>query len=360
MNTLDRYIIREFLKMFLLIVASLILLFLIVDFFERIRMFLSNDATLLQIFSYFFYEIPMTLSLMMPVSVLLASLLTFGILSKHSEIIAMKANGVSLYRISISLVVFSLLICVLSFFLNEFVTPYANEQARHIKLIEVQKREKLGVFKQNQIWFRNKDAIYNFNVFDPESGTLKGITINYLDRDMRLSKRIDAQGAQWKNQKWTFNDLLITTFPPESLPVVERVKSRIINLAEEPSDFMIVQKDAEEMGFFELRKFIENLHAEGYDATRYIADMHGKIAFAFVSVILSLIGISFPLLRSERSGGISQSIAVGIIIGFSYWIVYAFSLSLGRSGTLHPFFAAWLANILFAAGAVYMVRKVKT
>jgi len=88
--------------------------------------------------------------------------------------------------------------------------------------------------------------------------------------------------------------------------------------------------------------------------------MYGKTAFPIVSIILAVIGVSFSLLKSERSGGISQSIAIGIIIGFSYWIVYAFSLSLGHSGTLPPLLSAWAANLFFGAGAVVMFTKVKT
>jgi lipopolysaccharide export system permease protein len=359
-STLDRYISREFIKLFFLIIVSLVGLYLVVDFFERIRMFLSNHATFLQIFSYFTFQIPMSVSLMLPVSVLLASLLTFGILSKNSEIIAMKANGVSLYRSSFPIIIIALILCFLAFFLNEFVTPYANQKAKHIKLVEVQKREKLGFFKQNQIWFRSKDGIYNFNIFDPKTATLKGIKINYLNREMSLIKRIDAKRAQWKDGTWIFYDVLITRFSPGKLPAIERAKSQIIDLPEKPSDFTIVQKDTEEMGYFELRKYIKNIQSEGYDAVQYMAVMHGKIAFSLVSIILAVIGVSFSLRKSERSGGISQSIAVGIIIGFSYWIVYAFSLSLGRSGTVPPLLSAWATNILFGTGAVYLFLKVKT
>jgi lipopolysaccharide export system permease protein len=87
--------------------------------------------------------------------------------------------------------------------------------------------------------------------------------------------------------------------------------------------------------------------------------MHGKIAFSLVSIILAIIGVSFSL-RSERSGGVTQSIGVGIVIGFSYWLVFAFTMSLGRSGTLPPLLAAWTANILFGIASLLMYRRVKT
>jgi lipopolysaccharide export system permease protein len=110
------------------------------------------------------------------------------------------------------------------------------------------------------------------------------------------------------------------------------------------------------MGFRELRRFIRKLRQEGYDATRYETDLHGKIAFVFVSLILALIGVTFPL-RSERSGGIAQGIGIGVVIGFSYWIVFAFTLSLGRSGTLPPVAAAWATNVILGLAALVMFRK---
>ena len=322
-------------------------------------MFLSNNASFYQILSYFFFKIPLIISQTMPASVLLSSLLTFGILSKHSEIVAMKANGVSLYRTSFPVIIISIIVCILSFLFNEFITPYTNQKAEYIKLVEVQKRKNLGSFKQNQMWYKSKDAIYNFKMFDPDTNTLKGVTVNYLNSDFQLSMRIDAKKAKWKDGKWVFHNLLITRFPAGDFPSFERITSKIIDLPEDPSDFKIVQRDTEKMGYLELKDHIKRIQSEGYDATQYLADMYGKIAFPLVSIILAIIGTSFSL-RSERSGGVAQSIGAGILIGFSYWVVFAFALSLGRSGTLPPFLAAWIANIIFGSAATVMFLRVRT
>ncbi|MBN2283264.1 MAG: LPS export ABC transporter permease LptG [Deltaproteobacteria bacterium] len=361
MRILDRYISREFIKTFLLIMVSLVALYLIVDFFERLRMFLSRDATVLQVVSYFFFTIPMIVTQMLPVSFLLAALITFAILSKNSEITAIRANGISLFRLSLPVIVLSIAACFLSFVLSEFITPAANERAKYIKLVEVQKKKKLGSFTQNEIWYRGDDGIYNFAVYDPEKAMLKGVRIYYLDQNMHLARRIDARKARWEAGRWIFDDVMITTFPeePGSFPRIERYSTTEIDLPEQPSDFLIVQKDTDEMGFFELRSYIRKIRSEGYDATRYITDMHGKIAFALVNVILGVLGISFSL-RTERSGGIARSIGTGIIIGFSYWIVFAFAVSLGRSGSLPPLLAAWAANLILGLVAVVSFMRVRT
>ncbi|MDO8785754.1 MAG: LPS export ABC transporter permease LptG [Syntrophales bacterium] len=359
MTILDRYISKEFVKSFLLVIASFISIYLIVDFFGRIRMFLSNSASPYQIASYFFFTIPMITSLTIPAAVLLASLITFGSLSKHAEITALKANGVSLYRTSLPPIVISVVISILAFLISEFVSPYTNRKADYIRYVEVEKRELPGFLKQNEIWYRGKKGIYNFKIFEQETNTLKGITIHYLNHDFELTMRADAARAVWKNDKWIFYNALITKFPRGKPPHLEWLKEGVIDLPERPSDFNSFQEDAEKMGYFELRKYIRKLRSEGYDATRYIVDMHGKIAFTFISIILALIGISFSL-KSERSGGVAQSIGAGIVLGFSFWIVYAFTINIGRSGTIPPLLSAWLADIIFGFAAVIMIVRVKT
>lgn len=339
--------------------VSFIMLYLIIDFFEKIRMFLSNHATVIQMATYFLFSIPMIVSLILPAAVLLATLMTYSNLSKYSEITAMKANGISLYRMSLPVLIFAAIIAVSLFYFNELVTPTALQKTENIIIVEVQKQKAMGFFKQNEIWYHSDKAIYNFKMFDLASNALRGVTINYLDNDFTLSMRVDAERAEWKNGHWIFYNLLMTHFDGHNSPVLEWSKQRIIDLPETPNDFKIMQKDAEKMGFFDLRKYIHKIQAEGYDAARYLVDLHGKVAFPLVTLILVIIGISFSL-RQERHGGVMQSLGIGIVIGFSYWIVHAFSMSLGRSGTLPPILSAWLANIIFTAGAAALFFRART
>jgi lipopolysaccharide export system permease protein len=360
MTILDRYVTKEFIRIFVLVLLLFIALFLIVEFFERIRMFLHHKASLYQIVSFLLHRIPMMISQVIPASVLLASLITFSSLSKNCEIVAMKANGISLYRTSLPVIITSALICVLAFLNSEFITPYSNQKAEHIKSVEVGKQEPMGSFKQNQFWYRGKDGIYNFKMFDPKTNILQGITINYIGEDFTLKMRIDAEKAEWRDRQWVFYNLLTTRFAEGDFPSLEYTSTRVIDLPETPLDFNIIQKNADTMGYAELRRYVKKIQSEGYDATRYIVDMHGKVAFGFVSIILVIIGISFSLMKTERSGGIMQSIGVGIVIGFSYWIVHAFALSVGRSGTIPPIISAWFANIVLGVASTVMFLRVKT
>jgi lipopolysaccharide export system permease protein len=360
MTILDRYVIKEYIMLFLLILVSFTVLFLIIDLFERMRMFLSNHATANQMVTYLIFMIPMIISQTIPVAVLLASLIVFSNLSRYSEILAMKANGISLYRISLPVVIIAFFICILSFLFNEYITPYANEKADYIKRVEIEKQKPLGSFKQNQIWYRGAIGIYNFQMFDPATNSLNGITINYVDKNFSLNMRIDAEIARWENNQWVFHNLMITRFKVGQFPSIEWASTKVIDLPEKPADFTSVQKEAIKMGYMELRRYVRKIQAEGYDATRYLVDMHGKVAFTLVSMILVIIGISFSLMKTERSGGIMQCIGVGIVIGFSYWVVHALSMSFGRSGTIPPLLSAWIANLVLGSISIVMYLRVKT
>ncbi len=359
MKLIDQYILKEFLRFFLITFVSFIVLFLIIDFFEKSRMFMSNHATAAQMASYFLYSIPFVISMTLPVAVLLATLLTYSFLSKYSEITAMKANGISLYRISLPVLAVAAAVSVFLFFFTELVTPAGVQKTEHIIKVEVQKQQALGFFKQDEIWYRSQNAIYNFKMFDVEKNILHGVTINRLNPDFTMKTRIDAERAQWKDQSWVFYNLLVTTFQPDAPPSLEWSEEKVIALPEGPDDFKIIQKDAEKMGYFELRRYVKKIQAEGYDVSRYAVDLQGKIAFPLVCLIVVLIGMSFSI-RSERSGGIMQSLALGLFLGFSYWIVHAFCMSLGRSGTLPVFLSAWTANLLFGGLGVFLFYRVRT
>jgi lipopolysaccharide export system permease protein len=363
MSVIDRYIAREFTKLFFFALTIFISLFLLVDFFEKIKMLIDNSASLSQMAAFFFFSVPMIITQTIPAAVLLSALITTGMMSRNGEIIAMKANGLSLYRIAVPMMFVSVFICVFSFLFDEFITPSANYKADYIRLVEVQKRQSLGTFKQDQLWYKGTNAIYSIKMFVPSHNTspdtLRGITVYYLDRSFQLTERLDAEKAQWTPAGWYFQNIMDTTFPPNAFPSMTHINNKLIDIEQRPDDFKAVQKNTENMSFMELRKYIRKLENEGFDAARYATGMHAKVSFPMVSIILTIIGMSFSL-RSERSGGFMQSLGAGLVIGFTYWIIHAFFVSFGNSGALPPILSAWMANILFSLIALFFFLRVKT
>lgn len=359
MKIIDRYILKEFFLFLLMIMSLFLTLFIIIDFFERLKLFLNNSASIGQMGSFIFYQIPMIVSMTLPVAVLIATLITLSTFSRNSEITAMKANGISLYRIAAPIFLSAVAISFFLFFFSEWVTPMANQKADHIKYVEIKKQQARGSFKQSQIWYRGVDGIYNFNLYNPKTGVIQGVSLYFMTGDFRPRLQISAEKAFWEKEHWVGQNVQIITLSAVGLPTIQKKEMMILPIRETPVDFETVQKSPDKMGFFELRHYIDKLVEEGNDVTAYLTDLHAKLAFAFVTMILTVIGVIFSV-HAERSGGVARSIGLGIIIGFSYWIVHAFSVSLGRSGTIHPIMAAWVANALFITIAMVLIRRIRT
>jgi len=357
MNIISKYVGKEFLKLFLLSLLSLITIFIIIDFFEKTRIFTRHHASFSLMLLYFIYKIPAISIQMTPMSVLLATILSLGILSRNNELIAMRANGVKLYNVIIPIVVISLFISIFSIIFNEYILPYTNKKALYIIDVKVEKKPQLGFFKNNKIWYHGDNFIYNIQLFDTYNNILYGVTIYYFDNKFKLIKRIDAKDAVWKNGKWRFEHIMIRKFT-DNIMEERYYLERIIPLKETPETFKVIEKNTEDMSYKELKRYIKKIKKEGYDATRYLVDLYSKTSLPFVGFIMSFLGIPFAL-KVGKEGGIPLGIGMSIVIGFIYWAVFSFCLSLGRASVLPPILSVWFANFVFGLTALYMVLSVR-
>jgi len=359
MKIIDRYILKQFVFFFAFMLVGLSLCFVIVDFFGKVRMFLSNHASLMQILRYFYYLTPSIFSQMIPASMLLSTLITLGNFSRSNEIVALKASGTSIYRASLPIVCTAIIAIPFNFFLSEYIATSAKDRAERILTVEVKKEKMHGTFVQNQIWYRGAEGIYNFSLLDPKNLTLRGVTLHLIDRNFQLRSIINADSATWKGSGWELVKVQFISFSENGEILVEYLKAMKAPISETPEDFLTAQKSPDRMGFKDLYLYVKKLKGEGYDTTPYLADLHGKIAFSLAGLILVPIGLAFGI-RAERSGGLAQGITLGAVIGFSYWLVFAFFLSLGRSGALPPWLAPWVTNLLFLAVSIVLARRVPT
>jgi len=359
MKIIDRYVVRQFLVFSLFILIALFACYVIVDFFGKIRMFLSNQATFSQISRYFYYMMPAILSQMIPASILLATLITFGNFARYNEIIAIKASGASIYRTGLPILITTIIITPFTFLLAEFVTPAARDQAERILTVEIKKEKLAGSFKHNQIWYRGEEGIYNFEMIDKRTLSLRGVTLYLVDGKFNLTTLIKADMANWVDDHWELSQAMLISFTENKGISINRLDRLKLDIPETPRDFLTAQKSPDLMGFMELYRYVKKLKADGHDVTPYIADLNGKIAFSLIGILMVPIGIAFGV-RAERSGGIAQGITMGSVIGFSYWLIFAFCLSLGRAGTLPASIAPWLTDLFFLGLAIFLARRVST
>jgi len=357
-RTLYRYVILEYLKIFALSLSSLVLIYLVVQFFQKIDVFIKHRAPFYLIFKYLLFKIPEILfQWTLPYGILLGTLLALGSLSRHSEITAMKAGGVSLYRITFPLLIFSFLVCLFSFLGNEYLVPYSNRKSQHLLSVQVRKEEPT-YFKNHKIWYHSGNQVFNIQLIDRKNRLLKGLTIYHFNDQFRCIRRVDAKEAKWNGGTWRFYDGAIRDFDEWGHTQMTPFRDQEFPLKETWESFQRSAQSSDGMSYSDLRAYIQKIRSAGYDATRYLAELYAKLSYPFLNVVMVLIGIPFAL-KTSRSGGVALSIGLSVMIGFSYGVIFYIFLSFGKSGILPPLLSAWTPTVIFGLTGVFTLMSIK-
>ena len=351
MTILDKYLAREIIKFLCLVLMAVVGVYLAVDFFQKIDNFLLADIPLSRMITYFALKLPLVVSQIIPVSILLGVLITFGLMNKNNEIIALKCGGVSVYYLLRPVLVIGIVFSILQFLLSEAIVPVTITKANTIWLSEVKKKTLL-TFKQNNIWIKGKRSIYYINYYNPKKNRISGISLNYFDNEFRLIKRVDAKEGIYKEGKWILFDLMEQVLDGKDKGYrVSFFDERVAQVDFIPQDLKHLVKKSEEMSVTELFEYIQDVESEGYDATAYRVDFHAKFAIPLACVIMCVIGTGISVKRRIKEG-LSISIAFGVGMIFLYWVSYSFCLSLGYGDVLPPIIATWITNVIFACLAI--------
>jgi len=358
-TVITSYIGREFVKIFFLCLGACTGLFFVIDLsVQHLDNFDKYDPPFFLTILFCLYKIPQMFYWMCPMAILLAIFLTLAIFSRNNEIVAMKAGGISVYKIVAPLIIFSGGMVLISFGNQELILPYASQKAEYIETIRIKQKKGPRLLKQDRFWYRSEDAICNIDLFEPESNTLQGVTIYFFDKQFALTRRLDAGLGKWIDNKWHFYNLVNRTFNADGSIEIEVASEKIISLKETPADFKVARKDPEEMSYAELKDYIAKIENSGYTIPEYIPYLYAKISFPFICLIMPILAVPFAL-RIGRGGGIAMGIGLSVIIGFVYFVFFNFSLSLGRGGLLPPLLSAWVANALFGTLGTYLFLRVR-
>jgi lipopolysaccharide export system permease protein len=353
MSTVDKYLVREVLKHFGIVLLAAIGIYVAVDFFENVDKFVNAGLPAARIIEFFQLKLPLIIAQITPVGILLAILITFGLMNKHNEIIALKSGGMSVYYFLRPVFTLGFLFSVFLFFLSEIVVPVTISKANEIWRIEVKKYAVTSV--QKNIWLKGHRSIAYISYFNPRDRTISGIALNYFDQQFRLIRRIDAAKGIFLKDRWVFYDIMEQILDKKTGAYeVKFHDQQAEELDFAPEDLQRVAKKSEEMSFRELLDYIRNVESEGYDATPYRVDFHDKFALPFACLIVSVIGVGITARKLTRKD-LSVNIAYGIVIVFLFWISHGFCLSLGYGGILPPLIAAWTANFIFGCAAAFVL-----
>ena len=364
---LDAYIAKQYLRILAMTTVGMLGLFYISTFIDMSDKVFKGQASLGMVGEFLFWSTPEFLSYVLALAVLLSALVTVGLLTKNSELIVMRACGISIYRTALPMVAFALGASAFLFGMEERVMATANQRADRLKhVIRTGSPQTFDVL--NRRWIVGNDGtVYHYQYYDPNSRELHSLMVFGFDQQSHaLKSRMFVQKATYDPDrepagevpKWMISSGWKREFDPKmqvsSFDKLDHVGARF-----EPADYFVAEaREPELMNFGQLRRYIAELKASGYNVLDHEVGLHRKIAFPFVTLVMTLIAVPFAVTTGRR--GAMYGIGVGIVLALVYWTMISIFAAFGQGGLIDPMLAAWAPNLIFGAAAVYLLLTVRT
>jgi len=359
-RVVDLYLARDFISHLGLTTLAVLTLFLVFTLFELVDDVIKNNIAIGLVIEYFIYLIPHILYTVIPFCILLGVLITFALLDKTNQITAFKATGMSLYRLVVPILTLTVFVCGLMFLMQEYVLPAANQRQDYLRSV-IRGRPVQTYYNPEKKWiFGQNGSLYNYDYYDVQHRVFAELSVYRLDiRQSRLSERIYAKRANWDatTNAWTLLDGWVRNFesPGNEYTRFDRLQRTDL---EAPEYFIKEVKDSNKMTYPELKSYIQSLAQGGFEVDHLLVELHKKISFPFVSLIMALIGIPFAFSMGKH--GTLYGIAISILAGVIFWGTFGVFDVLGTAGFMEPFLAAWAPNILYGAAGLYLFLTIRT
>ena len=359
-NILDRYIIRKYLAIFALIFVGLVSVSIIVTFFERIDNVYAHDKPLSLFFQYIWARVPEFAFFILPVTALMTTLLALGILTKFNEVTAMKACGISLYRLIFPILFMALAASLAAFYLQERILPRANNKAEEIwNRINDAPSRSYSYLNRHWVLGRDKSRLYHYDFFDPKRSAFSRLSV--IDFDLAswtLAGRAYAEKAVLSGEMLRMQNGWTRSFSRDLAESFQTNAEMEISGIESKDYFLKEWKEPSQMTYAELRAYTAEVAEMGFDTTRFRVDLHGKIAFPFVCLVMTLLGVPFAFSMGRK--GALVGIGLSVVIAMVYWGAIGVFRSLGYVAYLAPFLAAWTPNLVFGLAGIYLLFRLRT
>lgn len=360
LRLLDRYVSRRYASVAFLSFFGLIGLYYIGTLIDKSERLFKGEATAEMLVDYFLYSTPQFIAYVAPMATLVAVLATIGGLMRTSELVVMRACGISIYRVGVPLLFFAVLWGGGLFMLDDRVLAHANRRAEAIDDQIRGRASHNADALTNRNWLADRQGrIYYYAAFDPSNATLFNLSVFEPEPGGRqLARHTFVRQATWEDDAWRSFDGREYAFRGDGEATRTVFTTRPLDLAP-PQDFSGMHNQASDlMNYGELRQYVDELREQGLNVTGSRVEMARRIAFPFVTIVMTLIGIPFGVTIGRR--GALYGVGLALVLGASYWLIDTFFIAVGQAGLLSPWLAAWAANLLFLALALYAVLTVRT
>ena len=364
----DDYVMREFLTTFTLVLLSFIALSLIFSFFELVGDIIRNRTPLITVGDYLLNLIPYMLYNLTPLCALLATLVTLGSLTRSSELTAMKASGVSIYRLIVPILALAAILAVALFAFSEFYLPAANRQQESLRSV-IKGKPAQTFLRPDRKWISGQQdsvgepaRIFYYQFFDADKNVFANLTVfEFQPGNFRLRRRIFANSAHWDTTKqhWVFENGWERTFEGESISAYTPFATNTFpEIHEQPTYFKKESRQSQEMSFGELDSYIHDLQQSGFDTMRLRVQLNRKLAYPLITLIMAIFAVPFALSVGKRGSLAGTATAIGVAV--AYTAIANIFEAMGNVNALPPMLAAWSPDLLFGMAGAYLLLRTPT
>jgi len=358
-HLIDRYVLKEHIGFILIGLAVAGTLSVMVDLLQTLDRYLRVKPPLGYILEHFVYKLPADLSQGMPIVMLVATIFLFLTLARHHELDALKAAGVSVYRVAAPILLLGAVVTLGAGLFQEMLLPVLNERGEEVDRVKIRGQLPRHLQSRQRLWLRTSDTrFYRVEMLAPGSNDLYGVTVLELERDFRLRNRLDARRAHWSAGGWELSDGAVRDISRGGAVETVPFTWTAMDLSETIDDFIKVQRPVNAMSYRELSEYIARLEGAGFHVKKYVVELYSKLSYPLMNVVMVLVAI--PLSLQAPRGGRLFGIALAIGIMASYMVVHYVAIAFARADVLPPIVAAWTANIIFAGIGVSMFLRART
>jgi LPS export ABC transporter permease LptG/LPS export ABC transporter permease LptF len=359
---LDDYVLRDFAMNLVMVLATFLMLLLVFTLFELLGDILRNQISPLVVGEYLLTVTPYFVYNMMPLSMLLAVLVTLGVMQRANEITAMKATGISIYRIIVPMLAAASMLAVGLFFFDQFYLPHANKQQDALRN-QIKGKPPQTYLNPDRKWiFGEQSNIYYYQLFDSDRDQFGRLSVFQFDpATFQLTHRIYADRAHWEDslKRWVCTQGWERDLRGSAIEDYRTFEvATFAAVSEPPTYFKKEVKQSSEMSYKELQRYIHDLQQSGFDVVRLRVQLEKKLAFPVITLVMAVLAVPFPFLVGRRGAVTGVAIAVGIAV--VYWTVSGLFEAMGNISQLPPFLAAWSPDVFFALVGGYLMLKVPT
>jgi LPS export ABC transporter permease LptF/LPS export ABC transporter permease LptG len=359
----DVYLLRQFFYFFLVLLTGFVLIFDAFTLFDLLADIARNHISAPTVLSYFRYLVPLMVYQLAPLATLVATLVTLAVLAKNNEVIALKASGISLYRLVLPLLLAGCLVSVGMFVLDDTFLPYANQRQDALRN-QIKGRPAQTYIEPAHQWiFGENTKIYNYELFDPDRRFFGGLNVFELDpATFQIRRRVYATRAAWEptENAWILTGGWVRDFDSDGRIVRfdPFTATSLPELTEPPSYFRREVRQYYQMNWRQLGDYIASLRQAGFDTARLSVQWQRKFAFPLIAAVIVFLSAPFAFLVGTRGAISGLALAVGV--GIVYWSTAALFEAMGSIGQLPPLIAGWAPDVMFGFLAIYFILRMPT